>query len=73
MKGPTQTPSAIMTVVEANLWNVVRALEAIENMAIDIAMASGGEVNAKAEGISGIAGLAVAHIRQQQVALGGQK
>lgn len=73
MTTPAQTPATNMAVVEANLWNVVRALEAIENMAIEIAQATGGDTNARAEGIAGIAALAVAHVRQQQIAMGGQE
>ncbi|WP_131798339.1 hypothetical protein, partial [Devosia elaeis] len=41
--------------VEAALWNTVRVLEAIEREAVSIAMKTDGEVNAMAEGISGMA------------------
>jgi hypothetical protein len=69
-----RTPdTAEVAKVETELWNVVRALNAIEEMAAQAASASGGQVNAFAEAIAGIAAVTVSHVRRQQIALGGEK
>ena len=65
--------AAEISAVETELWNVIRSIEAIERIAFDVAAATSGDVNAQAEGIAGIAALAVGHIRRQQIALGGSE
>ncbi len=58
--------------VEAELWNVIRALELIQRAAEEISVTTAGETNAKAEGIAGTAASISSHVRLQQIALGGQ-
>ncbi|MET3925970.1 hypothetical protein [Devosia sp. 2618] len=69
-----RTPSpADITQVESDLWNTIRALEAIGRSAADIATATNGNINAHAEGIAGIAAVTVAQIRSIQIVLGGEE
>lgn len=56
-----------------DLWDVIRAVEMIKRVSGEIAIATDGEVNAEAEGISGTAALVIAHIRNTQILLGGPK
>lgn len=71
MMAKTSISLADIAKVESDLWNTVRALEAIERSAEAIALAGSGEINALAEGIAGIAAVTVHHVRCQQIALGG--
>lgn len=59
--------------VEAELWNAIRALDAIETLAVSIASKSAGEINALGEAIAGSAVVTASHIRRQQIALGGSE
>ena len=68
MRIPT---TADIAAVETELWNVVRTINAIEALAVRIALKTDGEVNEMAEFIAGTAAATVSHVRRQQIALGG--